>query len=138
MIYLAGPLFTMAEIKFNENLSEALTKRGYEIYLPQRECSLCTENDDIYNVCIEGIKKSDIILAVLDGTDADSGTSFEAGYALALGKKIIGLRTDFRNTGDDGGLNLMLSKSCQHLIQYSILEEDCSFEDLADKIIPFL
>jgi nucleoside 2-deoxyribosyltransferase len=138
MIYLAGPLFTMAEINFNRNLADSLIKEGFDVYLPQNECKVCNDNDEIYNVCLQGIEKSQVILAILDGTDVDSGTSFEAGYAKALGKKIIGLRTDFRNTGDDGGLNLMLSKSCHHFINYSILNEDCSFKALAKIIIPLL
>ncbi len=37
-IYLAAPLFTQAEIYFNQNLADCLTNAGYTIYLPQKEC----------------------------------------------------------------------------------------------------
>jgi nucleoside 2-deoxyribosyltransferase len=47
------------------------------------------------------IKKSDGIVAVLDGTDVDSGTAAEVGYGAALGKWIVGYRQDLRRTGDD-------------------------------------
>ena len=50
-----------------------------------------TEND--------AIKNADMVVAVIDGADADSGTSWEMGYASALGKKVIALRTDFRRSG---------------------------------------
>lgn len=50
-----------------------------------------------------GIIKSDGILAVLDGTDVDSGTASEIGYGAALNKKICGYRSDFRNSGDNEG-----------------------------------
>lgn len=49
----------------------------------------------------DAIASSDGVLAVLDGTDVDSGTASEIGYAFALGKKIVGYRGDFRLTGDN-------------------------------------
>ncbi len=51
----------------------------------------------------DGIEKSDGMLAVLDGTDVDSGTASEIGYAAALNKKICGYRSDFRKSGDNEG-----------------------------------
>ena len=50
-----------------------------------------------------GIERSDGMLAVLDGTDVDSGTAAEIGYAAALNKKICGYRSDFRRSGDNEG-----------------------------------
>lgn len=50
-----------------------------------------------------GILESDGILAVLDGTDVDSGTAAEIGYGAALNKKICGYRNDFRSVGDNEG-----------------------------------
>jgi nucleoside 2-deoxyribosyltransferase len=38
---------------------------------------------------------------VLDGVDVDSGTASEIAFAYALGKRVFGLRTDFRLTGDN-------------------------------------
>ena len=37
----------------------------------------------------------------LDGTDVDSGTAAEIGYAAALHKPVVGLRLDLRVTGDN-------------------------------------
>ena len=51
----------------------------------------------------KGIEASDGLIAVLDGCDVDSGTAAEIGYAFALGKKIAGYRSDFRNAGDNEG-----------------------------------
>ena len=50
-----------------------------------------------------GIDESDGMLAVLDGTDVDSGTAAEIGYAAAINKKICGYRSDFRKSGDNEG-----------------------------------
>ena len=50
-----------------------------------------------------GIEESGGMVAVLDGTDVDSGTASEIGYAAALNKKICGYRSDFRRCGDNDG-----------------------------------
>lgn len=51
----------------------------------------------------KAIENSDCLIAVLDGTDVDSGTAAEIGYAAALDKKICGYRGDFRKSGDNEG-----------------------------------
>ena len=47
------------------------------------------------------IRACDGVLAVLDGSDVDSGTAAEIGFAAALGKPVVGVRTDLRITGDN-------------------------------------
>lgn len=49
------------------------------------------------------IRSCDIVLAVLDGAELDSGTASELGFAAALGKTCYGLRTDFRDCGEFDG-----------------------------------
>ena len=110
-IYIAGPLFSHAEQAYNRAVQSCLEQLGIETWLPQERAEGLTDPQAIRDNCIEGIIWADHILAILDGADADSGTAFEMGYAHAFGKAIHGLRTDFRGTGDDGGLNLMLSRS---------------------------
>lgn len=115
-IYLAGPLFTQAEIAFNQHLAERLRAAGYSIYLPQQECFGVTDPKDLFNLCIRGLDGASLVLVILDGADADSGSCFEVGYAYAKGIPIVGLRTDFRGSGEYMGVNLMLGKSCSHLL----------------------
>lgn len=50
------------------------------------------------------IRSSDMVFAVLDGLEVDSGTASEVGFGSALGKKCYGLRTDWRDSGDFAGL----------------------------------
>lgn len=38
--------------------------------------------------------QADVVLAVLDGPDVDSGTAAEIGFASAAGVPVVGLRTD--------------------------------------------
>lgn len=56
------------------------------------------------------IRTANMLVAVLDGVDVDSGTAGEMGLAYGLGKPVHGLRTDFRVTGDNeaAGINLQL------------------------------
>jgi nucleoside 2-deoxyribosyltransferase len=49
------------------------------------------------------LEQSEVMVAIIDGSDADSGVASEIGYAYALGKKIIGYRSDFRLSGDNLG-----------------------------------
>jgi hypothetical protein len=46
---------------------------------------------------IKEIRKCDILVIVLDGRVPDEGACLELGYAFALGKKCIGLKTDSRS-----------------------------------------
>jgi len=49
------------------------------------------------------IDACDMVFAVLDGVDVDSGTAAEIGYAFARAKPILGYRGDFRLSADNEG-----------------------------------
>ena len=49
------------------------------------------------------IRDAEIVIAQLDGTDADAGTAWEVGFGYALGKPIFGWRSDWRNSGELAG-----------------------------------
>jgi nucleoside 2-deoxyribosyltransferase len=121
-IYLAGPLFSHAERDFNVYLRDRLVEKGFSVFLPQEDGSDDTETrlelrqKNIFENDVKGIDDCDIVVAVLDGgSDADSGTSWEIGYAYAKGKKLLGLRTDFRTFGPEGNVNLMIEVSLDEL-----------------------
>ena len=67
----------------------------------ERLALLRSINDAIGRANADNIRASDGVVAVLDGVDVDSGTAAEIGFAYALGKWIAGLRTDFRQTGEN-------------------------------------
>jgi nucleoside 2-deoxyribosyltransferase len=60
-------------------------------------------NAEIGKLNQDHIDNSEIVFAVLDGPDVDSGTASEIGYAYAKGKWIIGYRGDFRLSADNEG-----------------------------------
>jgi nucleoside 2-deoxyribosyltransferase len=120
-VYLAGPLFTNAERAWNDWLAGALRQRGFNVILPQAEATrhISPAGIDfaaIFTTCLEGVGSANVVVAVFDGPDVDSGTAFECGYAYARGIPIVGLRTDLRSGGEENGLNAMLSRSCQEIV----------------------
>jgi nucleoside 2-deoxyribosyltransferase len=111
-IYVAGPLFSEAEKQYNEYLSKCLEDMGFETFLPQRdgyELSELLANGDSESVAmgkifkrdISEIQKSDIVVFVMDGRVPDDGACVEIGYAYAMGKECIGLKTDPRTLMSD-------------------------------------
>ncbi len=112
-IYIAAPLFTHAELEYNRKLKDMLLNNGFSVFLPQEDAEDAAQERErqnqeyIFMRCVEGVDTSDLVVAVLDGVDVDSGTAWEAGYAYAKGKPVIGLRTDFRELSD-GIVNLMV------------------------------
>jgi len=115
-IYLAAPLFSGAERDFNKKLTCLLREHMFCVHLPQETGdNLSSREKDhnrmIFDANLSALKKADIVVSVIDGPDADSGTSWEMGYAYANNKKIISLRTDFRRVGGSEIVNLMLEES---------------------------
>jgi len=119
-VYFAAPLFTLAEKQFNLTLAEALREMGFRIHLPQEFVSASPDQPGFYEIafkgCVAYIDRSDALIAIADGPDADSGTCFEIGYAYARGLPVILVRTDFRSSEDDG-VNLMLSQCATHYVR---------------------
>ncbi len=131
-IYFAGPLFTNAEREWNVKLTGLLRSKGLNIWLPQENEPSEQSANAVFKMCEKGIDESDIVLAIMDGPDPDSGTCFECGYAYAKNKPIFTVRTDFRNCGDslDSRYNLMLSESSTVIN----IEEMSSTEKVANVI----
>jgi nucleoside 2-deoxyribosyltransferase len=123
-IYVAGPLgFSEAGRAFyNESLLPQLTRLGHEVLDPWKltdqakidavlKLPYGAEKRDAWrrlNVEIGGnnasaIDRADAVFAILDGTDVDSGTASEIGYAFGNGKPILGYRGDFRLSADNEG-----------------------------------
>ena len=115
-IYLAAPLFSEAERTYNASLADLLREHLFEVYIPQEtgddtDTRRQAEQVRIFSKNKEALDNADIVVAVIDGADADSGTAWEMGYAHARQKPVIAIRTDFRRTGTHEQVNLMLEES---------------------------
>lgn len=129
-IYLAAPLFSQVERAWNRLLASAITERlpGSAVVLPQDFRLEGRYNDpkhyrQLFKRCLKEIGNADVMVAVLEGSDADSGVAFEAGVAHTLGKTIVGLRTDYR-PGADHGVNIMVSRACRYIVREFSFQED--------------
>jgi nucleoside 2-deoxyribosyltransferase/predicted secreted protein len=115
-VYLAAPLFSEPERDYNLSVAGQLRNNFFDVYLPQEagddsDTRNKEEQIRIFSENSNALKNADIIVAIIDGADADSGTSWEMGYAYAHGKQVIALRTDFRRSGRYEKVNLMLEES---------------------------
>jgi nucleoside 2-deoxyribosyltransferase len=123
-IYLAGPLgFSEAGRAFHEGVIKPRIQASGHVVLDPWALSDPTETASVANLPYgpekrdrwrklntaigranaQAIDDCDLVFAVLDGTDVDSGTAAEIGYAYARGKTILGYRGDFRLSADNEG-----------------------------------
>jgi nucleoside 2-deoxyribosyltransferase len=98
-IYLAGPLFTSAERAWNKQLEQLLVQMGHEIFLPQEKELNERTARAIFEADLAGLDWAEALVAIMDGPDPDSGTSWECGYAYSK-KPVVLVRTDFRCSAD--------------------------------------
>lgn len=136
-IYLAGPLFSEAEQNWLRStkrqimeLANQLTKKvdvvwPYELISNEEINSLGAKAKlEIFSRCKTHLDTSNILAALLDGSQVDDGTAWEIGYFYAkrpVGSPIIGIRTDFRNAGDThySRVNAMIEASCDKIVESS-------------------
>lgn len=124
-VYVASPLGFALPTRawFSAALAPPILARGWKIADPwvlpaalaeamvmadtakpgQREGLLRDVNRRIGRRNEELIEGADAVMALLDGSDVDSGTAAEVGFAYARGLPVLGLRTDFRRSGDNAG-----------------------------------
>jgi nucleoside 2-deoxyribosyltransferase/predicted secreted protein len=117
-LYLAAPLFSEAERIFNASAARLLKTHLFDVHLPQEagddsDMRDIREQERLFSCNKTALEDADIIVAIIDGADADSGTAWEMGYAFAQGKPVIALRTDFRRVGHHEHVNLMLEQSAK-------------------------
>ena len=115
-VYLAAPLFSAAERSFNSELAASLRAHRFRVYLPQEHgddgaARGPTALSALFERLVAALDAADLVVAVIDGADADSGTAWEMGYAYARGVPVVALRTDFRRVGEGECANLMLECS---------------------------
>lgn len=107
-LYFAAPLFTTAERNWNAEVAAGVRAAGHEVHLPQEQ-EPGLDAAGIFASDVGGIDWADGLIAIMDGPDPDSGTSWEVGYAFAARMPIVLVRTDIRAAaGSAGAYNTML------------------------------
>lgn len=106
-IYLGGPMFVAAEVRYNLWLAEKLRAAGFEVYCPNESEPINdkTRTDitarTVYDADREALEWANVYLCQVS---EDSGTNWEAGYFDCLSRHVdparywgvIGLATDIR------------------------------------------
>ncbi|MBT1073404.1 nucleoside 2-deoxyribosyltransferase [Pelotalea chapellei] len=148
-IYLASPLgFTSEGETYRTRIRVQLMEVGFVVLDPwESGAQFEQETKDIFAVDstlarqaalnklalkigrsnIAMIDQADHVLAVLDGTEPDSGTVSELGYAVGRGKRVYGLRTDVRESGDFPGMPINLQ-----VLTFIITSGGCLFRRIQD------
>ena len=118
-IYIAAPMFSQAELQYNEMVATQIEKIGYNVFLPQRsgykfiellkEMSPAEARKKIFIKDYTAVQNADILVIILDGRTIDEGACVELGIGYTLGKICYGLKSDPR-TMMNGQINPMISE----------------------------
>ena len=120
LVYIAGPLYTPGERAHIEEIGRICTKAGFAVYLPHKDAGIYSgkgPTKKFFETDMRAMDKCCFSIAVLDGFDVDSGTSFEAGYLYASGKPVIGLLIDIRFPHPREQINLMLVNGMEKIVR---------------------
>jgi nucleoside 2-deoxyribosyltransferase len=109
-IYLAGPdVFKEDAIEYGKQLKKICLEYGFEGLFPL-DSEIISEGlrpkelaYKIQKANIELIRKCDGVVANLSlfrGCEPDSGTVWEVGYSMGLGKEVVGYAQDLRSLKD--------------------------------------
>lgn len=106
--YLANGLFGIGDRLLNLLLAEELRKKveGIDLYLPQENDAINNKNAYADSISIakadmDKLRESDILIAVIDGVEIDSGVAAEIGAFSMMDKPIFALYSDVRQQGRD-------------------------------------
>lgn len=111
--YLANGLFSLGDRLVNERLAAAIRQAvpNIELYVPQEndainDKSAYADSLAIAQADLEMLQKSDVLVAVLDGVEVDSGVAAEIGAFSMLNRPIIGVFTDVRQQGRENMMKI--------------------------------
>lgn len=104
--YLANGLFSIGDRYVNELLARELRAAipEIELYVPQENDAINDKNAYADSLAIAAadlasLKESDVLIAVIDGVEIDSGVAAEIGAFSMLNRPIVALFSDVRQQG---------------------------------------
>ena len=107
-VYLAGPFFKKEEIGWIAYAESVLAERGFAFFSPMRhpvegEPGTPAWARRAFEMDRAEIDRADLVVALYSGSEGDTGTAWECGYAAARGKPVVLVHV--RREGDS---NLMM------------------------------
>ncbi|MEG0472484.1 MAG: nucleoside 2-deoxyribosyltransferase [Solibacillus sp.] len=104
--YLANGLFSIGDRYVNEVLAAKIREAvpTIDLYVPQENAAINDKNSYANSLAIaeadlESLQASDVLIAVIDGIEIDSGVAAEIGAFSMLNRPIIALFSDVRQMG---------------------------------------
>ena len=104
--YLANGLFSIGDRLVNELLAKEIRAAipAIELYVPQENDAINDKNAFADSLAIAeadltSLQASDVLIAVIDGVEVDSGVAAEIGAFSMLNRPIIALFSDVRQQG---------------------------------------
>lgn len=124
-VYLANSLFSEADRDFNIKLATKIreTSKSIDLYVPQENMEINDKSkvvtaQDIADGDMKHLIESDVLVAVIDGVEIDSGVAAEIGAFYMTGKPIYALCTDIRTNTDSIKNGLINDDSFENPLLY--------------------
>lgn len=125
-IYLASPFFNPTELAVYHNvIGDLRSNDAHSVYVPQEHSipnAWDLSNQDwakqVFCADIEAIEDCDVVMVLNFGMYSDSGTAWEAGYAMGLGKMVVQVLCGDENTV----YSLMMFNGCSKVINLCDVE----------------
>lgn len=140
-LYCAGPIFTQPQRAWLRRLGERLRKDGHDAFVPAEveedfhdTRGASKMRDEAFQANVAKLAAAQLVVACLDGADADSGTSWEVGFAFARRIPVLGYRFDYRTQGREGTTNLMLEQAAAQLLWIPAATEDAMLDRLSEAV----
>lgn len=105
LVYLAGPFFTLSEKLFISECRNLLKAMGVQVFSPYHDVGE-GKAEYVAPKDIGYLKDCSCMFAIVDGLD--SGTLFEVGYAVSLGKKVVA----YVENETEGALKMLAGTGC--------------------------
>lgn len=143
-VYCAGPIFTPAHRAWLAGLGARLRADGHDAFVPAEVEDLPVEalrtpkpaeRQAMFQANAAKLAAAQLVLACLDGADADSGTSWEVGFAFARRTPVLGYRFDYRSLGREGTVNLMVDRSCSRLLWLPTATPEAALDRLSEAVM---
>ncbi len=120
-VYLAAPFFTEEEVANIERAEAALAGRGLDVFSPMRHGAQALPGTtqwayELFETDRSAIDGSDLVVALYYGSNGDTGTAWECGYAAAKGIPVV-----LVHMNRDGDSNLMMHCGCTTNIGFADL-----------------
>jgi len=124
-IYLASPFFNATELVVYKETISRLRSAGYPVHVPQEHevpNAWDLPNSDwakrVFEMDIEATHDCDVVMVLNFGMYSDSGTAWEAGFGMAIGKEVVQVLCGYENAT----YSLMMVNGCHKVVHVDNVE----------------